>query len=54
MFFDKDPTVVHLDMNIIKPESNYYVSFYIKGNSDHLVGLYVEDTIRIYIGSAPA
>lgn len=42
-----------MDSNIIEPETHYLVSYYIEGNSDNIVGLYAEDTIRIYIGSAP-
>ena len=53
MFHDQDPTRVHLDMNVISPESHYQISFYVEGKASHIVGLYTENSIRIYIGSAP-
>lgn len=54
MFHDQNPAKVHIDSNIIAAETHYLISYYIEGNnSDKLVGLYAEDTIRIYIGKAP-
>jgi len=44
---------VHFDMNIIEQEFNYIVSFTIESATSNYVGLLAQDSITVYVGSAP-
>eukprot|EP00347_Sterkiella_histriomuscorum_P002038 403369714 len=53
LYYQQDQTRVHLDKNIIQPNRDYNITFYVQGDEQYYNGMQSSISHMIYIGTPP-